>query len=204
MTYLDMQDRIVEETRRTDFAGALVQDAIQDAIRHFKDEAFLEVQATTTSSTVADTQTVALPTDFSSLVTLQITDQAGNVLQMEPMTMEEMNSYNLQTPPFTELPQGYTIFGALLYLWPVPDRIYTLTWFYNSNLAAPDDDTDEGFWMNEASRMVRCYAKGVLWSDVAYNNDWAQAEFSKAKEEFSRMFQRAEAAGFESGIRPYP
>lgn len=202
-SYLDMQDRIISETRRTDWAGATVQGAIQDAIAHYKDEAFAESHTTTTSSTVAETATVSLPADFSSLITIQLNDGQGQLLTLDPLTMEEYNNFSMEDPPSYEVPTSYAIHGSLLYLFPVPDDAYTITWYYVSNQAPPEDDEDAGFWMNEAERMIRCYAKGILWSDVAFAPDMAQGEFKKANEEFSRLVQKAEARAYDSGIRAW-
>lgn len=202
-TYLDMQDRIINETRRTDWAGDIVQRAIQDAIAHYKDEAFAEAHTTTTSSTVANTATVAIPTDFAHLITLRIDDGSGSWITLDALTMEEYNDTSLEVTPNYDVPTAFALHGGYVYLFPVPDDVYTLSWYYVSNQTPPDEDADAGFWMNEAERMIRCYAKGILWSDVAGSQDFAQAEFKKANEEFSRLVQKAETRAYDSGIRAW-
>jgi hypothetical protein len=80
LTYLDMQARIARELRRSD-VGREITDAIQDAIRHYKDERFTENVSTKTWTAVGGQREYALPPDFSNQISLTSNYASGT----EPM-----------------------------------------------------------------------------------------------------------------------
>jgi hypothetical protein len=101
-----------------------------------------------------------------------------------------------------------------------PDKAYTLIMRYVSNLEDPavmtgtvvDDQGNTtptpfnqryGFWMNEASRMIKAYAKGIIYADYLQQYDQAQAQEVMAQSEFNRLVGRSEARAFENDVIGY-
>jgi len=92
------------------------------------------------------------------------------------------------------------VLNGLLRIFPRPDNDYTLTMRYVSNLAEPEAMSGNfanrhGFWMNEAARMIKCYAKGIIYSDYLQQFDLAQANEGLAEAEYNRLVMRSEARG---------
>jgi hypothetical protein len=93
-------------------------------------------------------------------------------------------------------------------IFPRPDNDYTLALRYVSNLIDPAEMTGAftgryGFWMNEAARMIKCYAKGVIYSDYLQQFDMAQAQESLAESEYNRLVMRSESRGFSDTVKAY-
>lgn len=94
-------------------------------------------------------------------------------------------------------------------IFPRPDKEYTLILRYVSNLEDPasmdgtDNSTKYGFWMNEASRMIKAYSKGIIYADYLQQYDQAQAQEILAQAEFNRLVARSESRAFENEVVGY-
>ena len=100
------------------------------------------------------------------------------------------------------------VLNGLLRIFPRPDNDYTLTMRYVSNLMEPEAmggnlATRRGFWMNEAGRMIKCYAKGIIYSDYLQQFDLAQAQEGLAEAEYNRLVMRSEARGLTDVVSPH-
>jgi hypothetical protein len=93
------------------------------------------LRASTNLTTVADTRTVALPSDFgklmdipNSLVITAPAASAGGTVEFMPMAQWRSNFYEDGTD--TGTPQYAYAMGSYMYLSPVPDAAYTVAMLY--------------------------------------------------------------------------
>jgi hypothetical protein len=95
-----------------------------------------------------------------------------------------------------------------------PDKDYTLVMKYVSNLSDPSESVVGGvnaviaseiygFWMNEGYRMIKSYAKGIIYADYLQQYEQAQAQEVMAQAEFNRLVGRSEARAFENKVVGY-
>lgn len=123
----------------------------------------------TNLSTVASTETVALPSDF-----LREEEELEYVLfvydadESDPWVPLPRESYNKAKAKYTESgqPKYYEILGSNLYLRPIPDAVYTLRLLY----FGADDDIIAGQpannWLTYASDWIMAETGLILTSDV--------------------------------------
>jgi len=113
---------------RNDIADAtwliFLDFGISTAVREYD---WPDLQATRTYSTVADTETVALSTSLRKLhfVRLNLTGPVRRP-SLEYLPWDEFN-YRFSTgADTTGVPTHWTLFGATLFLGPIPDAVYTV------------------------------------------------------------------------------
>lgn len=129
-----------------------------------------------TLTTVAGTQTVALPTDYLSIRKLYLT--VGGVRReliqapTTPMRMSETGNYQ-------SIPETYIITGGNLYLFPKPDSAYTLTIDYYTKVGPLV--TQSTNWLLTAAPMV------YLGGTVLHGAPWFGPTFNPAP--WEKMFR---------------
>lgn len=130
-SYAELQTSVINFTHRADLAPTM-----PDFIRLAEDVIFgdLDVrnQDTVASlSTVANVETIALPADFISMRSLNISSaEPKDTLQyLTPELFAERFQYNQ-----TGIPTAYTIIGQNLYLRAIPDAVYSLRAVYEAKL----------------------------------------------------------------------
>ena len=105
---------------------------------------FAERETSETVSTVADTQTVSLPTDFRHLRGVRLL--ADNGYPLAPVT------YNVLHGSFSDnsgKPQVYAVVGGVLHLGPVPDAAYSLQIDYTASFANLSDANQTNWLLSE-------------------------------------------------------
>ena len=245
--YRDLVTQIKSELQRNDpDINTIIENAITDAIRHFKDECFAINQASTTltaskydSDNFSDLNIdpfhyafIKLPDDFSSMISLQL-NKDGTMYDMVEVTypeIEDMDALITETDattekvtktPHTGTPQYYAYFGTTvndsavtgtpgrIRIFPQADVERTLYINYVSNLKDPKDatavspDTVAGCWMNEAQRMIKTYAKGIIYADYLQQYEQAQAQEVMSQAEFNRLVGRSESRAFNRSVTGY-
>ncbi len=206
LTYLDMQARIARELRRSDL-GREITDAIQDAIRAYKDERFPENVSEKTWTAVANQRTYALPTDFSTQVALTANYGGGGTepLTERPIAVIDYLDQNGNPDSTGVTPCHYAIWGTNIVIYPrfaATSATDTIFMRYISNLAPPDLDDDGGFWMNEAERLIRCHAKSTIFGDVLYVPDMSDFQLKLAQAEYERIVEIGFARALPTQILP--
>ena len=153
-TYANIQLAVADRMHRTDLATV-----VPDLIRQAEDIIFADLTSANQDmsvilSTVASTETLALPTDFIMPRSLAFssTSQNGTLEYLTPAQYsEDFQSNN------TGVPRVYTVINTTLYLQPIPDAIYTIRMFYSARLAALSN-TNTTNWLLTKSPSVYLYA----------------------------------------------
>lgn len=204
MTYAQMLSRLLDELQRPDLASQ-AQEAIQSAIAYYRRRPVVPNQASFgPTASVANQQAYDLPADFVSMIDLTVTAN-GMVYQLQQVTPAELQFlYPNSDSVETGVPQFYALYNDQFLVEPrAPSTDYEFNGKYVSSLAAPTEDDDEGFWMNDAERAVRCRAKAILYDDVIIEPELADREYAKSKEEWSEITKEAEARAYARGVRPW-
>lgn len=133
-TYTELQASVADWLHRNDL-GATIPDFIALAESRISRDLRLRAQLTaTTLSTVADTQTVALPSDFLEIENISCTS-GGMDWSMDFVTLERLN-LSYPNGSGNGIPSVYSVVGSNLYLGRVPDAVYSLPFGYYAKFAA--------------------------------------------------------------------
>lgn len=194
-TYENLQIAVADRMHRTDLATVM-----PDLIRQAEDIIFADLASSNQDisvvlSTVASTETLALPSDFimPRSLALSATDQNGTLDYRTPAQYsEEFQSNN------NGVPRVYTVINTTLYLQPIPDAIYSIRMFYNARLAALSS-TNTSNWLLAKSPSVYLYA-ALVQAAIHCRQDIApyQMAYQKAIEGINL---KSWAQGYEMAVR---
>ncbi len=161
--YTDMQTRIADEIARTDLTSQ-IQLAILSAVKHYAKERWYFTETNTTFVTVAGTQTYALPTDFKAMDRVRLTYPTNTYWDLNYQPFEyigRITSISTLTGP----PQDYAIFSQQLWIYPIPDAVYTITEYYEQELTSLATTPDNA-WMVDGEELIRSRAKADIYENV--------------------------------------
>jgi len=204
-TYADLQSRALDELQRSDLAGAPIQNAINDAIKHFQRRAHFVTESTYGPLALVTGQDVyPLPPDFSRALQFNLSAH-GIISPLRVVSIQEIDEMDANaTDPTRSIPECVALYGSDFKVYPRPDsNAYTLTVRYLNRYATPQSDDDEGFWVNEAETPIRLWAQGVLWRDYMLDRERATENFAAAEAEWVELVAEYEARVFAPGIRPW-
>lgn len=204
-SYLDMVNRIADETLRSDMA-IQIKLCIQEAIAHHEVERYWFNQfRDRTFDTIAGRE-------FYD--TTDLADIPG-ILELDAITLTVGSArWPLERAGYVELerrnadgnargqPTHYAYWGQTLRLYPVADGVYPVRLSGLFKLAPLAADGDQNAWTNEAEDLVRHRAKGIFYSQ--YLRDDANAARAVALESAARdRLSTSSARRLASGeIRP--
>ena len=161
--YTDMQTRIADEIARSDLTSQ-IQLAILSAVKHYSKERWYFTETNTTFSTVAGTQTYALPTDFKAMERVRLTYPTNSFQDLTYRPFEylgQITSISTLTGP----PQDYSIYAQQIWVYPIPDTVYTITEYYEQELASLSSSGDNA-WMVDGEELIRSRAKADVYENV--------------------------------------
>lgn len=133
--YVDLQASILTWTNRPDLT-TLTADFVTLAESQIARDLRLRKQITATNlATVANAQSVTLPTDWLEFENVSILDSGGVTRQLTYVNVEHLGN---RYPPggTTNTPRIYTIEGDNLQLGPVPDAVYSIPVIYYARFGA--------------------------------------------------------------------
>lgn len=131
-TFSDLQTAIANWTHRSDLTS-ITSDLITLAEARINGDLDARFQdSTATLSTVAGTETVALPTDVINIRSVFVdTAQQVTLKYVTPDQFRTLYPYDT-----SGVPNVYTVIGSSLYLAPVPDGVYSLPITYKARVPA--------------------------------------------------------------------
>ena len=185
-----MQNRIADELARTDLT-AQIQSAIRSAIAFHESERFWFNEGESTASTVAGTQAYAVPSDFLEADALTVTVSGTRA----PVTLRPwawMRAVSVTTTSRGR-PTDWSYYADQLWLYPVPDNVYTLTLSYLKRLPALAASGDANAWMTEGEELIRSRAKADLFAHVLRDFDEALAMKQLEQEALASLRAKAGA-----------
>lgn len=155
-------DQVYANVNRTDLTHAMILQFLnnrQDQISNFDNFSFMEKD--TTTATVDGTQSYALPTDYKDELLVYLVSGTTKK-QLTKWVGSEAEKNFSQTTQEGE-PYAYWVWDDKVWLYPIPDKVYTLTYRYYQYLT---DLTDAATEENELCSR---------WSDLLINGATSDA-----------------------------
>lgn len=143
------------------------------------------LQETATIPTVLSQQRYLLPADFGSAIRdpLDIINTLGEYSQIEEAPIQKIDAYT--KPLEQEKPEEYAINRGEIYLYPVPDAVYTLQFRYWQDITKVDYTSGKHAEILRKWRMP--LVLGVYWKVLQDLKDereqLAQADFARSVKE---------------------
>ncbi len=140
--------------------AARIPNAIQAAIRFYESERFWFTEGESTASTVASQQAYAMPTDFLEADYLTVTrSDIRYTLKRRPWSWLRRQDIDatLKTRP-----QDWAYYADQMWLYPIPEQVYTITLGYLKRLAALVNFADTNDWMVAGEELIRTRAEWDL------------------------------------------
>lgn len=131
------------------------------------------LQTSTTITTVAATQTYAMPADH--VHTFSITDQDRKVRLREVSKADIWQRYGSDFPDGQ--PRGFFVWGDTIYMVPVPDTVITYDHYYYKQPTVMANDTDTPEWDSQFHLVIADFAIARIWER---EEDFIKAESSMA------------------------
>ncbi len=181
-TLLELQTRVRLETNRDDIAvgGEAVQsltDAIARAIEFYADESLWFNQTSASANTVASTATVARP------ATLRL---ANNVAYGTTL-LQKRRLAEVQANTATGAPTAYAEYGDLIWLYPIPDAVYALTFYGTEDIGVPAAAGDSNDWTQEGLELIVSRTKYLLYRDVWRDPEGAALAAEAEREALTKL-----------------
>jgi len=138
----------------TGLTESYITDAIdnaQDMMEDMPESPWFMTQELQSLATIADTETVALPTDFKREIEeaeLWYYDSTAT----EPWTelakgsIPELRHYYSNVTQTSYKPKAYAVSASNIYIFPEPDAVYVLKWTYMGALTKMAADGDTNGW----------------------------------------------------------
>ena len=209
-TFAVLKARIVDEMVRGDLTATQLDNAVNDAIRQWEGERFKFNEKRYTILTVAaqeyyDLEGPTLLTSAGAAVgtgetLLEIDDIFtsinNNPYRLCPRTQQHLDEW--QSTTYQGQPADYTLYGAQLRIWPIPDQEYTLSLMGLARLSPNplSDDSHTNAWMTEAEPLIRATAKMLLYRDILRDRDGAAGALELVKEAESMLKRKMAAQAY--------
>lgn len=192
-----MQDRIADELDRSDLTTQ-IQYAIQSAIEFYKDERFFFNENITkiVTATASETYSISSVLDID-YVTVNVN---GHPADMVARPFNYVAS--IRDPSYTGTPHQYAILGDSMYVYPVPNGVYTIEVAGCVQLATLSSTANTNAWMTSAEELIRRRAKADLCHDLIKDYDEADRQTQLELRALERLKSRTFSKNRGSGIIP--
>jgi len=169
-----------------------IEHYVKSAIAFYSTMPLYFNEATATLTTVASQSTLGtsegFPTDFIADIALVHVGEAYVVPKVGfDFLLNLEQSSVVSTSPST---QYYTSFNSELRLFPQPDSIFTLTFYYTKELTVLSDDTDTNSWTTDGERLIRSRAMGDIYAYRLQDTARASTMYQIADVELSQLQSR--------------
>lgn len=167
-TFGDMQARIADELDRSDLT-VQIKRAIVSAVRHYARRRFWFTESSFTFSTVAGQRVYseADAPEIAATPSIEVIngDFFNTRIPLHKQSFKYVDRKTSQTLSRGQ-PEDWAYYSRQIWLYPVPDRAYTLTAFHIPTLTELSNDTDSNAWTSDAEELIRTHAKIDLMRNV--------------------------------------
>jgi hypothetical protein len=192
-SYSDLQTTIAGYLARTDLTTQIPDFIRLAELRLRRDLRIRQMLKSVTTSTVANDETVELPSDF-----LEVRDFVVVGNPVRPLNYYSPSAFNRNTRTWEiGKPVDYTVLANDFQLAPVPDAVYTLKMFY---FAAPtflsDTNTSNAFLANTPDALLygALLEAAPYLMDDARINTWGTM-FDRAMSSITRSDEQGQYSG---------
>ena len=186
-TLAELKTRIVTETNRDDMGAGgeletLLADAIARAIEFHADELFWFNRASAAAETVAESATVAIPSDLRIALSVSC-----DGTPLRKIAVEDIAGLSGSGRPLLWAEDD----GAIR-LWPVPDSVYALALAGIAELGVPEDTNE---WTEAGCDLIAARVRMLLFRDSLRDLDGVQLAASAEDEALSRLRRETRRRG---------
>ena len=192
-----MQDRIADELDRSDLTTQ-IQAAIQSAIAFYQDERFFFNEGVTNIVTATASEAYAV----SSILDIDyvVVNVNGHPADMTPRPFDYIDS--IRDPSYTGIPHQYGIFADQMYVYPVPNDVYTIEVAGCIALGTLTATADTNAWMTSGEELIRRRAKADLCNDILKDYEEADRQTQLELRALERLKARTFSKVRSGGIIP--
>lgn len=193
-TFGQLKTRIAERINISN-EDSKIGDAINEAISFYSHQHLWFNEATAQFTTVEDNPDLtpsptALPADF-----LYEWEQGGLILTYNNRKYELQKITHSQREAIddtnsTSQPSFYTYRLQKIYLYPIPDRAYTVDLYYIKSYDTLTTDNASNDWTNFADRLIEAKALADLYLNERHSDNKHSVYEDKAKREFDNLQKR--------------
>lgn len=194
-----MKADIADELGRSDLTSQIAAK-IAEAIDFYQSErfAFSESRDTTFSTSTGQEfyGDATTPVAVAGISTLQFIDYVILYIGSIPWPIARRTDTEIEVLNQNGLMRGqpwnWAYYNQQLRLGPVPDAVYSMRIAAHRYVAPPANDTETGNpWMTQAEKLIRCYAKYLLFMHKIRNLDMAEAMAVEVTQAFDKLKGRA-------------
>lgn len=197
-TYSDLKAAVPNWLRRADLA-AMAPDFIMLAEREMDRVLRTALQLAQQSLTI-DAEFIAAPASFRMVRGIRLT--SGGSRALLEVTPEQMLKKKAAARVLTAAPRWFTVIGAQIELWPVPDKAYAATVELQAGIVPLSDDSPTNWIL---TGHPDAYLFGALAAGAAYaKNDDRAAAFQAQFERVLGDIQEALRTSYDRTLRTEP
>lgn len=204
-TLASTRNQLLDELDRTGQLTAQAHRYINQAIDHYKKDAFWFNEQIATSHTIANQEYLALPIDWGEEYTLSL-DSTGNgdFYPLNYRTMEEMEELYIASGQYTGIPIDYTIFRQEIRLGPIPDDRYPVKMAYRVDPGTASESSQTNVYLENANNLILSRAASKMCRKILKNTqrsvEFASDE-SEARAKLRGQTTRYQMRGYAKGRR---
>lgn len=193
-TYSQMQSNIADKIVRTDLTTQIA-DEINRAINFYASDRFYFTQTTDTFSTVASqfaySSSDSVATDIRDIDLLQITISTNNYIYPERISFNELQSLNVSNP--TGQPSVWAYHQQKIFLYPVPNDVWTVTMYYQKAYADLSSGSDTSDWTSGLPKdLIEQRTLKVMYSDWVKDDESAARAAARELEIYNKLRMESE------------
>lgn len=173
-TFSQMRSKIADDLNRSDLTTQ-INRAINRAINHYKKQRFWFNESTDTFSTVVDQESYGsadgVATDIVEIDEAKITISSSVKPTLTKQTFQYIQEMNYGN--FSSQPTDYAIFQNKIWLYPIPNQVWTITLYYQKSYSDLSADADENDFTTYAEDLIEARATWWLYKTVIRDKDAA-------------------------------
>lgn len=196
-TFGGMTERILAETYKDPSFTVQVQNAIVSAIKELETEELFLNQKYVQLTIPAGTDSVLLPEDFISVLTMTLQYANGTSVftqstGFKETTMYELITYRTNNVSNYGIPGFWALFNDYIHVYPIPEESsdgYLLNlWYYFRDGYYPSQPNDYSIWFGDFTEDVTRYtARGIFYRDSLQSPELADSDMKKAQDALARL-----------------
>lgn len=176
MSDLQTMRAAIEDDLLNDSLSSQIDLSINRAIKYYQQYRFTFNTASTTLNTVASQESYGtsdgFPSDFLKSDVL-IANINSSLITVRPITFNLLRDYNAQSSEGA--PYDFSIYQNKIWLSPIPDKAYTLTFYYLRSYSTLVNNTDSNDFTDNAEDLIESRAEWWLYLRKLHDNQAAQA-----------------------------
>lgn len=179
-TLATMRTRISNYLNRADL-NAEIDLAINRAIEYYEKERFYFHEAIDTFVTIANQESYGtadtLPADIKEIDEVIITLAGTNKPPLNERTYNFIKELNVGAS--TGTPEDYAWYASKIWLYPIPNAVWTITLSYKKSYAALTLDADTNDWTTKAEDLIENHAMWQLQEQLLKDFEAADRTFTR-------------------------